>query len=124
MSPASRQLFQVILLFALVVLSGSAIYLGLRAANTDTSVDDSSAAENNCCTTPGCPNYNGDWVAGYEACLRGECTQCAGGGIACNQNKICQSGENEGNCPSDCDNAGYSQLDTEGVVCDPGQTDR
>lgn len=100
----------------IVVLLG---FFLLITANEDQSIDDSSAAENNCCADEACSNYNGDFNAGYFACVNGECDKCAGGSRGeCNENFICGPGENHVNCPIDCDVKGFSELPTD-EICKP-----
>lgn len=123
MKPDRSSYVQFLLGITIVVLGGVALFIGLRTISQDTSVDDSAAAENNCCSLPDCANYGGDWVAGYEACQKGECSRCEGGAQTCNQDDRCDAGENETNCPNDCDSGGFSQIKREGATCNPRQFD-
>ncbi|GIW58834.1 MAG: hypothetical protein KatS3mg086_119 [Candidatus Dojkabacteria bacterium] len=104
--------FKDFIIFLLVVnLSVILIFLGAVFLLQNNEISDSSAADNNCCEGPNCENYNGDYVAGYNACVRGECAKCSGGTKGgCNKNRLCEAGENHNNCPSDCDQGGFSEL--------------
>lgn len=105
-------------------LSVILIFIGLDLLSRDIDVQDSSAADNNCCEGPNCENYNGDFVAGYNACVKGECAKCAGGAKGgCNKNRICEAGENDKNCPSDCDKGGFSELGI-GASCNVYERDK
>jgi hypothetical protein len=89
-----------ILLVLTLLLAGVSIYVGLNVGK-DQSGEDSFAADNNCCEGTNCANYNGDWGAGYTACVNGQCSKCQGGGPICG-NGSCQTGENSTTCPTDC----------------------
>lgn len=108
--------------FIVFILVSNLVAISLFAAFTllqeDSSVDDSSAADNNCCIGPDCSNYGGDFVAGFEACSRGECDKCASGSQSCDNDRFCDPGEQHLNCPSDCDEGGFSELGV-GSACDP-----
>ncbi|MBN1915525.1 fibronectin type III domain-containing protein [Candidatus Dojkabacteria bacterium] len=78
------------------------------------------AVGNNCCSDDICSNYGGDWVAGYNACASGGCSKCQVS-ARCG-NKICESGENHGNCPSDCNQHGEDLTSTNSGGTTGGQT--
>jgi hypothetical protein len=102
-----RKFFTFILLILVLVLAGITGYVAL---NLGESPIDFSVADNNCCEGDNCANYNGDWGAGYTACVNGQCSKCQGGGPICG-NGSCQTGEDHNTCPTDCpaSNGGTTQ---------------
>lgn len=97
------------------------LFASFTLLTQDASVDDSSAlADNSCCADSECTNFNGNWRAGFDACVRGECDKCAGGQQSCDNDRRCEAGETHLSCASDCDEGGFSEFGI-GSSCDPSQ---
>jgi hypothetical protein len=116
----TRILIAVALILPVSIIGGAILY---KNSQPPTDID-VFAPGNNCCNEPDyrtCTT-NQQWVNGYNACTNKQCNKCKGTSGSCNNNTRCQAGENQTNCPNDCDAGGFSQQ-AAGTICSPANAD-